>query len=919
MLEAGRLPPDQRDAFVARACGDDPELRAEVESLLRHHDKPLDALKTPALQMLVGSGAKNVVDGPIDDDEAVPEHIGRYRVIRKISEGGMGVVFEAQQDNPRRTVALKIIRRGLGSPVLIQRFQREIELLGQLQHAGIAQIHEAGTADVFGAKLPYFAMEFIQGIALDQYAQAQRLSVRARLALLARVCDAVQHAHQKGVVHRDLKPSNILVVPESTENKTSGEDPIGQPKILDFGVARATDADLLAITMQTDVGQIVGTIPYMSPEQVTGRSESVDTRSDVYSLGVVLYELLAGKLPYPVTGVSITEAARTIRETEPRRLSTVDRALRGDIETIVAKALDKDRERRYTSASELAADIRRYLADEPIIARPPSATYQLRKFARRNRALVGGIALAVLVLLAGTITTTLYAVREARQRTRAEYQTAEAALQAEIAESVRVFLVNDLLLSADPRRAGRDVRVVDALERAARHVESSFRDKPKVEAEIQSIIGQVYRSLGLFEEGEPHLRRALALQRQLMQPHDTGLARTIQRLALLLADKGEFEEAERLARESLDIYAHYPVEEVPDLASALHLLGNVLRKRGQLEEAEMLVRRALALHRTHRSDTDVRVITTSLNLVSVLLSKARYSAAESLARDLVPIIREELGDNHPHYATCLTNLANALAYQGQFDESTSRHREAIAIYRERYGDANDRLAIAINNLGRAYQLQGDCETALEVFDQALAVFRNAVGEEHASYSFALGSYGQCLQQLGRLEQAEQVQRQTLAIRRNALGADHALVGMAMLDLGVLRGLRGSEEEAVELCEEGLALTVSGVGESHPWSIKMRHRLALVYQDAGRLHKARDAYEELIGTLDGPNDAPPYVAAEAYYDASKLFRTAGNPDEADRCLALARDALTTISKAKPDLARKVKAELQALSKSRGESR
>lgn len=323
---------------------------------------------------------------------SIPTNLGHYTIIRTLGEGGMGTVFEAEQASPKRTVALKVIRPGYLSSDLLRRFGQEAQVLGRLQHPGIAQIYEAGTVyDARSQPVPYFAMEFIRGVSLTEYVTAHKLGTRARLDLIAQVCDAVEHAHQKGVIHRDLKPGNILV------------DQSGRPKILDFGVARATDSDMQQTSMRTDIGQLVGTVPYMSPEQISGDSADLDTRSDVYSLGVIMFEVLVGRLPYDVGRKMVLEAARIIRDNEPTRLSSVNRTLRGDVETIVSKALQKERGRRYQSAESLGADIRRYLNDEPIAARPASTWYQTSKFARRNRGLVAGLAIAFLCLATGLV------------------------------------------------------------------------------------------------------------------------------------------------------------------------------------------------------------------------------------------------------------------------------------------------------------------------------------------------------------------------------------------------------------------------------------------------------------------------------------------------------------------------------------
>jgi len=416
---AADLPGTQREAFVERKCEDAPELRAFVQRLLNHDSTGMgEFMRQPPVKAPEENGASSPI--------APPTRIGRYEIVRVIGEGGMGIVYEARQEHPRRTVALKVIRAELPSRSLLRRFQHEAEILGQLQHRGIAQIYEASSAEVGsirGTRLrqPYFAMEYIAGRPLGDYARESGLDTRERVGLVAKVCDAVQHAHQKGVIHRDLKPGNILV------------DATGQPKILDFGVARVTDADMKTVTMQTDAGQLVGTLPYMSPEQVSGDSAQLDTRSDVYSLGVILYELLSGKLPHEVRDRSIAEAARIIRDEQPARLTTIDRALRGEIETIVGRAIEKEKERRYQSASDLADDIRRYLRGEAIEARRDSTLYVMRKALSRHRRLAVAAVAFVVLLAAFGIVSFIQAERN-RQLATGEQRARNAAVAA-LAES----------------------------------------------------------------------------------------------------------------------------------------------------------------------------------------------------------------------------------------------------------------------------------------------------------------------------------------------------------------------------------------------------------------------------------------------------------------------------------------------------
>ncbi len=615
--------------------------------------------------------------------KAIPGAIGPYRLVRVLGEGGMGTVFEAQQDSPRRSVALKVIRAGFLSGEHLRRFKQESQVLGRLQHPGIAQIYEAGMAtDQEGRPVPFFAMEFIKGLPLTDYAAARKLGTRDRLDLLAKVCDAVYHAHQKGVIHRDLKPGNIMV------------DESGQPKILDFGVARATDSDVQQATLRTDIGQLIGTIPYMSPEQVGGDPGEMDTRSDVYALGVIAYELLAGRMPYDLQKKMIHEAARVIREDEPTRLSSINRTLRGDVETIVSKALEKDKTRRYQSAESLASDIRRYLKDEPIAARPASTWYQFRKFAARHKGLVGGVALAVILLLAGIAGTglalkraltaesglTVQLTETQKQKGLAEENAAKETKARAHAEAINTF-VTKALQSGDPMESGaQETTIAQAMDNAVKEIDAgAFKDEPETEADLRDTIATILLNNGKFAEAEPLYTRALAIYEMAHGKDHPDVAACLNNLAALFVAQRKYAEAEPLYTRALAIWERAVGKDHPEVATTLNNLAALFVAQRKYVQAEPLYTRALAMWEK-ALDPDHPDVAASLNNLALLYAElGRFAEAEPHSKRALAIVEKALGKDHPYVAKCLESLAKLYRKTDRAKEAEPLEERARAI------------------------------------------------------------------------------------------------------------------------------------------------------------------------------------------------------------------------------------------------
>ncbi len=658
----------------------------------------------------------------------------------------MGAVYEAEQEFPHRTVALKVIRAGYATREMLRRFENEAQALGRLQHPGIAQIYDAGMADTPFGRQPYFAMELVHGQSLLAYCDAHRLDLRQRLELMAKICDGVQHAHQRAIIHRDLKPANILV------------DESGQPHILDFGVARLTDSDTYA-TLQTNVGELVGTLAYMSPEQLLGDPAEIDTRSDVYALGMILYEVVAGRPPYAI-GRELTQAVQTIREEEPPPLRSVNRACSGDVETIVGKALEKDKTRRYASAAGLAEDLRRHLRDEPIAARPPSASYLLRKFARRNRALVTGVAAVFVALVLGVVAST----REAVQARRAE---ADARRQSAIAQAVNDFLQNDLLAQASAKNQSGsthpdpDLKVRTALDRAAVRIEGKFSHQPEVEAAIRETMGNTYAELAQYAESRKQLERALDLERRVWGPENQKTLNALNHLGRIAWHQGRYPEAEALLAPALEIERRVLGPQHPDTLFCMNNLANVYRAERKDAQAEALYGQTLEVRRRVLGPEHPDTLISMNNLANVYWSQGKYGQADALYSQTLDIQRRVLGPEHPDTLLSMGNLADTCAKEDKFAQAEALFSRTLEISRRVLGPEHPETLAFLADFASMYQRQGQYPKAEALAAEVLAGRRRALGSEHpdnlpSAPDLALA----CLSQ-GKFAESERLAREAM--------------------------------------------------------------------------------------------------------------------------------------------------------------
>ncbi len=742
-----------------------------------------------------------------DRPQSLPGQIGPYRILQVLGEGGMGVVYEAEETGPvRRRVAVKVMRAGLNSREVVARFETERQALAVMNHPGIARVLGVGaTSD----GQPYFAMELVRGLPITSYCDTHRLSIDQRIELFIAVCHAVQHAHQKGVTHRDLKPTNILV----TE-----QDGAAQPKIIDFGIAKALGQQLTDLTLVTLSGHAMGTAAYMSPEQADPSGVDTDTRADIYSLGVLLYELLVGELPLDPEAVGLhlflarlaagmanpptpssrlqtnrqrASASASTRGTDPEKLR---RRLRGDLDWIVMKAMAPERARRYDTANGLALDLRRFLNDEPVLARPPSVPYWVGKFMRRHRMGVAVGLVATVAVLAATVVATVGFVRASRAER-------VAAQQAQAAMAVTSFLV-DLFRDADPAQAGSSpVTALDVLNRGAARARTELIDQPLHQALLLHTLGTTYASLSLFTPARELLQDALRVRERELGANHPSLVEVLIALGDAAREHGDLEEAGRHYDRGLALARGASTRDDLHVATALAGLGGLRIRQGQYAVAESLYRELVALDPLVRAPDDPRIGRNLRNLGTAIYQQERYAEAESLFYRALAVQEAMFGRDHMDVASTLTNLGALHYMQERYADAEGMYRDALAIYVERLGADHNLVANVHNNLGEAAWKLGRPTEAESRFRDALAIKERILAPNSTSIGNTLHAFAGLLRDQQRYREAEPFYRRALEIRLRAYPADHQDVQATRRDYAELLRRMGRPAEAEQLVRQ----------------------------------------------------------------------------------------------------------------------
>jgi eukaryotic-like serine/threonine-protein kinase len=910
--ELMQIPEADREAWLDALRARDPERHAGLLRLIAADVAAAESafLGSPAVIRAIESDDAVTDDGSAaagigEPAEAGGSTIGPYHLLRSIGEGGMGEVWLAEQSTPvRRRVALKLIKAGMDTRQVIARFEAERQALAVMDHPTIAKVFDAGETP---SGRPYFAMEYVPGEPINTYCDRQRLTTAERIALFVQVCEGVQHAHQKGIIHRDLKPTNILV--ETRDDRAL-------PRIIDFGVAKATAQRLTEKTLVTELGAMIGTPEYMSPEQAEVSGVDVDTRTDVYSLGVVLYELLVGALPFDskaLRAAAVDEVRRVIREVDPLRPSeratspgpaTLESAknrgtepgrlagaLRGDLDWITMKALEKDRTRRYGSPSELAADLGRHLQNLPVDAGPPSVAYRARKFVRRHRFGTAAVTLIMLSVVAGTVATSLALVRARRAEASARQETETARQEAQTAKQVSDFM-RDLFRLADPEQTrGAKLTVREVLDRGAERIDKDLAEQPAVHARLLAVLAGVYQNLGEFEPAEKLLKEALAIRRSALADDKAALAALMNQLAWLYYVRNDFDKALPLAREALGIQEALADMDVHPITSTLHTLASILDKSGDHAQAATVFERSLAIREKAYGPESIEAARVLNSLGIVYQSLGDFERSRAYYERALAIVPKTIGEDHPTAITWLNNFGTLLYDMGVYDESRTIDEKCLALRERVFGPEHPDVAQSLENLGACDIELAEPQKAIALCERASAIFRKAYGEDNLDYVDANQCLADSLAATGKAREAEAIFARIIKTGEAHPGNGDSRLEFALISLGQLETRQRRFGEAQQSLGRALALREKTDGKASWTYAECLASVAALRAAEGHPETAADLYEEAVRTRTAvQGEAHPHVLANLTAWAQVLERL-GRPDQARELEARVRAAKT----------------------------
>jgi len=842
--EADSAPQDQRVSVLERLCGDDTDLRRQVEQMLQQ-DQGDSAFIQDAMAFHADALEQQA-------NSSMPDRIGRYKIIRRIGQGGMGAVYEGVRiDDYLKKVAVKIIKQEFDSDFARTRFQQERQLLAVLEHPYIARLLDGGESE---SGSPYLVLELIDGVPISDYCET--LDRDARLRLFLKVCEAVEYAHRNLIIHRDLKPGNILV----TAN--------GDPKLLDFGIAKLIDPSATL----TQTSMVAMTPDYASPEQVRG--SPISTASDVYSLGVILYQLLTGRKPYTLDSITPMEMDRVICQAAPD-----PPGLGNELDYILMMALRKEPERRYRSVYEFAQDIERYMTLRPVLARPDTALYRARKYIRRQWVAVAWASFAVIALLGGTF----QAIRSGRR----------ADTEAAAAKEVNAFLKNDLLLQASAfQQPDPHIEVKTALDRAAARIGNKFAGQPRVEGALRQTIGEAYQQLGLFAEARPHLEKAAALLESTLGKNARETLAAQGAISAVDWEQGKLKEAEArivdvLARQRKSLGA-----DDPDTLDSMGRLARDYVLQGKYLEAEKVTREVTERRTRVLGAEDDSTLSNETDLGVILYSQGRYAEAAELGERLMSVMDRRARVDHPARLTVVSNLAATYGELARYREAATMTEQLVSVRSKVMGPEHPDTLMDMNNLGFAYMNAGRFETAEATFSKLLEVRRRVLGPDHPQTLVALHNLGACYQNEGKSQLAIATTSAALEARKRTLGAAHPFTISSAAWLGHEYAYAGKFEEGERLELEALDSLTKALGPKHPDRLMTANRLATVYRLEGKWAQAEVTLEEVLAGLRaklGEQDASTLlVAGNLAYAALTL----GKPERAESLLRPVVEAYKT---------------------------